>query len=121
MRVDILLNTNTRDSFMRGYQPGDPMVRGGHFEVEAWGPIDACNKVWRLANVGDDPDFGTPDPQAVEYRENRQRSLSIGDIVVVGEQAYSVEPTCFEPLPEGAQIRVVDGHWMEYDSEGNRQ
>ncbi|HEY0697395.1 MAG TPA: hypothetical protein VGD43_06255 [Micromonospora sp.] len=41
--------------------------------------------VYRLFNVGHDPQFGTPDPRAVVYRERGNRSLSVGDVVALNE------------------------------------
>lgn len=53
---------------------------------------------FHLFNVGDDPAYGTPDPRAVEYRAKRLRSLSVGDVVVVGERAYACAALGWDPI-----------------------
>jgi hypothetical protein len=48
------------------------------------------DEIWRLLNVGEDPAFGTPDERAVAYRANRNRSLSLGDVVAIGPRWYAL-------------------------------
>lgn len=63
---------------------------------------DLCvaNHAWMLFNVGDDPEFGKPDPRAVDYRKRGNRSLSIGDVVAVEGRFYQVTGNGWEPLPD---------------------
>lgn len=46
--------------------------------------VATLEDVYRLFNVGDDPEFGVPDARALAYRARRNRSLSVGDVVYVG-------------------------------------
>jgi hypothetical protein len=45
------------------------------------------------------PEFGTPDPRAVAYRKCGHRSLSVGDVVMIGDMALA----CTHPI--GGQDR----------------
>lgn len=53
-----------------------------------------------LFNVGDDPDMtgGAPDPRAIAYRAAGHRSLSVGDLVTVGETALAVASCGFDTV-----------------------
>ncbi|WP_067484216.1 hypothetical protein [Actinomadura hibisca] len=82
--------------YFSGYLSGDPAVhvftttapRGSdHLEV--------CKDMYRLLNVGDDPEFGTPDPRAIHYRDQGHRSLSLSDLVCVDGSWYSCESSGF--------------------------
>ncbi|MBS2537096.1 hypothetical protein KGQ20_30500 [Catenulispora sp. NF23] len=53
---------------------------------------DICDSVWALLNVGDDPQAGTPDPRAVNYRRRGHRSLSVGDVAAVGDFGFTRIP-----------------------------
>ncbi|MBN1172641.1 MAG: hypothetical protein JXA67_10755 [Micromonosporaceae bacterium] len=73
-----------------GYQPGHELTLV--FETTAPATDDdltVCEQVFRLLNVGDDPEFGTPDPRALEYRFKGHRSLSVGDVVDVDGRYYA--------------------------------
>lgn len=49
-------------------------------------PLAQCAVAFHLFNVGDDPDFGPVDQRAVDYRARGRRSLSVGDVIAVGDQ-----------------------------------
>src|SRR4051812_34243483 len=50
-----------------------------------------CEQVFRLLNVGDDPEFNAAiDPRATTYRAQGHRSLSVGDVVAIDDRWYSV-------------------------------
>lgn len=71
------LTAAEQDRYPCEYMPGDRAVQV--FATPA--PPGAehlaiCEALWRLLNIGDDPDFGTPDPRAVAYRQRGNRSLS---------------------------------------------
>jgi hypothetical protein len=71
--------------FSDGYRPGHPLVPVyGYQSAVAGEPEDVANHAFRVFNVGDDPDFGKPDPDAQRYRALGNRSLSKGDVVQVG-------------------------------------
>lgn len=74
------------------------------FEVTADTPANALELIWMLTNVGDDqelnalrPDLGHYGDQVQAYRSRRNRSLSVGDVVLIydGDDyvgGYAVEP-----------------------------
>lgn len=81
-------------NFWEGYRPGDKMLLATEYYADAAllpdlrdgrSPDRILNEAWRELNV----DFPTT-LWAKEYRAKRNRSLSVGDVVVVGEAAYAV-------------------------------
>lgn len=99
--VSIYLNT-TEDwagrhiGMMDGFDPSHTFVKAISYDAELAGAVDKdklmtiAERAFFLFNVGDDPSFGTPDELAVEYRRNGHRSLSVGDLVLVGESCLAV-------------------------------
>ena len=90
-----------RATAMRGgYQAGDPLTHVFDLELteaEA-ADINWPDRVYTLLNIGDDPAYGTPDDRAVAYRLPRNRSLSVGDVLVVDGAAQAVASFDFESV-----------------------
>lgn len=89
--------------FLDGFAPGDPVVWvfAAELDGERFGSdLAACEEVYKLLNVGDDPDImgGRPDPRAVAYRQAGNRSLSIGDLVSVAGRFYACASVGFTRL-----------------------
>jgi hypothetical protein len=87
MKVTIFHNV-THDGFGRnvgffGYQPGHALVPVFVYDDSLSEFTEVCEQAFHLFNVGDDPEFGTPDERALAYRKARNRSLSTGDVVMV--------------------------------------
>lgn len=82
VRADAYHNNDTE--FFEPYTPPQTLTR---VFTRVWRtnapivPAMACEQIFELLNIGDDPAFGIPDPQAVSYRKRGNRSLSIGDVV----------------------------------------
>jgi hypothetical protein len=70
-----------------GYKPGQPLMRVARYidTTENSEPAAIASAAFHTFNVGDDPEFGVPDPRAVEYRKRGNRSLSVGDVVQVDD------------------------------------
>lgn len=71
-----------------GYEAAHSLLRVFRYETEVTmrGPSAVCEEAFWLFNVGDDPEFSTPDRRtpdrrATYYRFRGNRSLSIGDVV----------------------------------------
>lgn len=71
-------------------------------------PAKLLADIYRLFNVGDDPHFGTPSDLAKRYRSRRLRSLSVGDVVRIGDQAYSCESVGWQERAQD-QLDIVAG------------
>ncbi len=84
--VKVYLNTNERESFLRGYVPGDPLRLAATWTTPQHNPGEELNRASRELNI-DEP---TTD-WARQYRADRNRSLSVGDVVVFGETAWACE------------------------------
>lgn len=108
MNITVLHNTHEDHHF--GYRPGHPLTVVAEYDTvpdtNAFvADMVACEEAFRLFNIGDDPTFGEPSEIAVQYRRRRNRSLSVGDVVVVGTNAYAVASFGFDPITvDPAQI-----------------
>jgi hypothetical protein len=73
-------------SFM-AYQPGDVMFRAIDYSLGTEGLTDAqiCEEAFKMFNVGDPVRNIT----VRRYRNARNRSLSVGDVVVIDGRAYA--------------------------------
>jgi hypothetical protein len=86
MNAKIMLNT-TRGSMLWKYHDGDQLDTVLEFEIAfpECGRIEqALDIIWRELNIDE--------PQTLwgqMYRLNRNRSLSMGDVVVLGETAFT--------------------------------
>lgn len=91
MRVITIYHNISTDVYGRpigmldGYMPGHALVPVARYVEEnaTDNLVEACERAFHLFNVGDDPAYGTPDPRAVAYRDNKNRSLSNGDVVQI--------------------------------------
>jgi hypothetical protein len=103
-----------------GYQPGHPLTPVARFHTER-ASEDVLAEVFQLYNVGDDPDYGTPDDRALAYRHRGNRSLSVGDVVQVNQQWWAcapfgwthINPPPAEQLTGGTaygSTRIADNH-----------
>lgn len=88
--VQVWLNSRTDGlNFLYGYRHGDPMQLALEFytdatKLEPGTPISILEQAFHELNV-DEPQARW----AQDYRRDRNRSLSVGDVVVVGESAYA--------------------------------
>lgn len=97
MNVTIYLNTSTDEhgrslGRMDGYQPTHTLTKAYQMVADPFGTtdLDVLRVVFDVFNVGDDPDFfNPPSPHAIEYRKAGNRSLSVGDVVVLDGRAYA--------------------------------
>jgi hypothetical protein len=94
-----------------GYQPGHAMVRV--FETEVAGgedPFKVAERMFEAFNIGneypDHPDYDL----ACQYRARRLRSLSVGDVVAVGEAPLVVGRIGWKPA-EGKFNEVQEGDY----------
>lgn len=88
------------------YEAGDVVYEVLRFETEFCGHELLLRTVVEQLNISE--------PQAdwaIQYRRQRHnRSLSVGDVVVVGEQAFAVEPV-------GWRTVHIDAHLIWHDGE----
>jgi hypothetical protein len=93
-----------------GFHPGDQMVKVFIYRTQTRGrrPEDIAEDAFAAFN--DHPRDTEGQALARQYRARRLRSLSVGDLVVVGEAALTVERAGWAPL-RGAITEVrVDEH-----------
>lgn len=105
--VIVYLNV-ARDGFgaptgMRdGYKAGDELRMAFRLPLtdeESRTPaMKLAEKVYHLLNVGDDPAYGTPDDRAVAYRMAMLRSLSVGDVIAIGDAYLAVASMGFRAI-----------------------
>ncbi len=94
--------TNLDSRFARPAAPGDRLCRGwiGETTVDPADPHRALERIYERHNYDTRPD-GHLCP-----------SMSIGDVVVLGETAWSVDVVGFVPV-ELAEMVVLDCTWRE--------
>lgn len=113
MQVHIFHNV-TRDGFGRpigildGYQPGHDLAEVFAYDTDRTDPYAEAQNAFFLFNVGDDPSFGEPKPLALDYRAKGLRSLSVGDVVVVGDVALACASFGWDAVQP--PFSVVAGH-----------
>jgi hypothetical protein len=96
------------EPMLTGYRPSDVLVPVATWTVRRWrDPEEVAEDAFRLLNVGEDPVFGKPDPVAVEYRQRGNRSLSVGDVVRVGNRWLAVAPFLFTEVDWPAAFSLV--------------
>jgi hypothetical protein len=95
-----------------GYRPGAPLVRVFEYDHPHPGqPERIAEAAFFLFNV--DPGFMQPAEYEIgqRYRARQLRSLSVGDIVMVGQVALAVEPVGFRPVDGGQLNEVHEEHY----------
>lgn len=96
--------TNVGAGFMRAYQPGDRLVKGWEGDIAHHpddDPFAALEKLFMRHNRDDRPD-GRLCP-----------SMSVGDVVVLGETAWSVASIGFEEVTLDPADLITDRTWLE--------
>jgi hypothetical protein len=92
------------DGFVQAYSFTTGFPQCGHVEM-------LVRIVFMELNI-DEPHA----PWAVEYRARRNRSLSAGDVVVVGEQAFACNRVGWQPVRlAGEQVLAIDVTHMEWE------
>jgi hypothetical protein len=85
-----------------GFRDGDVLAPVATYDCDdvatESAALDVAEEAFHVFNVGDDPDFGIPDGRAVSYRGACNRSLSVGDVVQVGDIWLAVEGVGFRRL-----------------------
>ena len=91
-----------------GFTAGDPLVPVHQFsianELVPDDRLDLCESIFRLFNVGDDPEYGAPDEEAVTYRAQGNRSLSVGDVIQIGQHWFAVQYAGFAAVQAPAHL-----------------
>jgi hypothetical protein len=83
----VVLHNEARNHFI-GLDLEDAMLFNVHetdidIETDSQSALEnAAEELFARYNVGDDPTFGTPHSDAIDYRAKRNRSLSVGDVLV---------------------------------------
>ena len=105
--VIVYLNV-ARDGFgaptgmLDGYKAGDELRMAFRLPLtdeEGRTPaMELAEKVFHLLNVGDDPEYGTPDGRAVAYRMAMMRSLSVGDVLEINGAYLAVAGMGFRAI-----------------------
>jgi hypothetical protein len=97
-------------AMLDGYQPGDPMVRVFTYQAHPAGrtPEEIADEAFDTFN--DHPRDPDGADLACAYYGRRLRSLSVGDVVVVGEVGLAVGRVGWAPVCGGLNEVRVDEH-----------
>lgn len=87
-----VLHNVSADTFFRFDRETSSLFHAHDFRISADNYERAANLIWDLTNVDDAndlqtlrPDYGKYGPQVTHYRARRNRSLSVGDVVLLFE------------------------------------
>jgi len=117
-KVPVKVFLNLTESFRPYRHDNEPwLLKAAEFES----PFPACGHVEKLLEIiffQLSIDAPTAD-WAIEWQTNNHRSLSVGDIVAVGEQAWAVEPVGWKPVSVDSSrcVAQVLGTCPESDGE----
>lgn len=111
LTVDVYHNVSTEPlRMLNGYRDGDPLVHVFTVTVpEDKHPLTYC---WWLLNVGHEGD--PPDPQAELYRTRRNRSLSVGDVLIIDGAAHACGSIGWDKVdvkPEQTSVQTPRAIW----------
>ncbi|GFJ84971.1 hypothetical protein [Phytohabitans houttuyneae] len=114
MKAEVYHNVAVDDGgrhlgLLDGYLPGHPVTLVFSTEIPECNDLDACEQLYRLLNVGHDPDFGEPDPRATQYRARGNRSLSMGDVACIDGRCYACARFGWQRLDHEPSIVHVTG------------
>ncbi|WP_082993073.1 hypothetical protein [Mycobacterium sp. 1245111.1] len=93
VQTTVYLNQGDGDHFFVGYTEGDPLARAATFDLDTQLVAQLTGGIPKqaLALVFDQLNMPTPTtPWAIDYRQRSNRSLSIGDVVTIGEIAFGL-------------------------------
>ena len=114
MRVQTYINEGP--GMFLGYEPGDLLVKGplvyldedrivtGH--PRNWKEAEDIDVMW-LEHVWAIGNRVARDHEGITWPSN-VRSLSMGDVAVIGERAYSIASVGWEPIDTGDLLRSLD-------------
>jgi hypothetical protein len=95
--------TNLDAYFGRGYRRGDRLVKGYSGEIEISDLEYDLEAIFARHNRDDRPD-GRLCP-----------SMSVGDVIILGEGAFTVESEGFSPINLDLRDLITDRTWSEVD------
>ena len=112
MEISYRNYTNGSHPFMRGYAPGDVLIAGWAGTVTLDESLDvfaAAERVFLRHNRDDRPD-GQLCP-----------SMSVGDVVVIGETALTVESCGFSICSVAVSDVITDRTWRQWIASADAQ
>jgi len=106
LTVQVMLKHNGQHG--APYTDTDPLRVAKSFQIDlaAWGGVEEVLSIVLDHLTTDDPSAGF----AIRYRRLYNRSLRVGDVVAVGEQAWALEPSGdWRPVSVQASQLVLPG------------
>jgi len=117
---------NARDDGERGFETGDPLREVAAFDLTPTGSDPLLRRIWGILVFG--PRWGGTQPRwlldFLRYQRRNNRYLRVGDVVVVGEQAWAIRDlvhanpsgqTRFSPLPEWEPVSLMGSEIVSDD------
>ncbi|RAS59502.1 hypothetical protein C8D87_114114 [Lentzea atacamensis] len=92
-----------------GYAPGQSVTEVFTYVEDGLDDHVLLGRAFDLFYIGHDPEFGTPDRRAVEYRDRGNRSLAVGDVVAIDDRFYAFDHVGCPQVIERPPIRQRAG------------
>ena len=109
LRTTIYLNEAPSQSLGFGRFEPAKLVAAAEFTLTLAGQPSTENIRAALEVVFEQLNIDTPDqPWALKYRLDRRRSLSVGDVVVIGETAWACAPVGWDALTADQLAAALD-------------
>lgn len=103
--IRVFHNNNAPTSITNGYEPGQAVTEVFTYVEDSVDDRVLLGRAFDLFHIGHDPEFGTPDGQAVEYRDRGNRPLSVGDVVAINDRFYTFDRVGCPQVIERPPIR----------------
>jgi hypothetical protein len=94
------------------FQPFNPdtaklrLAASFDFQPNCKDPLPDLNDIFEQLNVGGE-DFCPAEPYTLDYRRAGNRSLSVGDVVVLGETAWAVARFGWDIIPTSDLVKTI--------------
>lgn len=89
--VRVFHNNDVPTSMLDGYKPGHTVTEVYLYVEDPHDDHVLLDRAFDLLSIGRDPEYGTPDERAVEYRGRGNRPLSVGDVVAIDDRFYAFD------------------------------
>jgi hypothetical protein len=110
LRTQVAVYLNEGEDHFNGYRDGDALHKVYEYELSGTPDPEAiAGQAFRMFNAPEECLVDDERQHAMRYRAGQNRSLSVGDVVVVGEVALAVARAGFDSMSiSSEQVQTSD-------------